>query len=412
MKQGNWIDDLRQREQFREDNQLPDGLFDDIMAQVPQPKAERKAGFWLRRGAIAAAAVAALLIGIDVALNDDTAVELTQPVAQLSATTAAPAQSEAEEPSQSMAQSVITKTKKTLAAITLRHDEATTASSVGSETTSIVAQTEEITVIENTENKEEKTAVATSSPTRKANPYTGGQTLADNFDYKQKSKRHALSASVYASGSGSSNGGFGDDATLMASNDYIGSSIYNTTDADWGVSQEPTETSEMASSGLEAKHDIPLRFGVAVAVGITDRLSVESGVNYTRLGSEIDNPMGVGYASYKQTLHYIGVPLRLNYALWQNENIKVYVKAGAMAEKMVASSIENNSSVDVASPSENRLQFSVGAAAGASISIAKPVSLYVEPGVSHYFDNGSSIISIYKDRPTTFDLTLGLRIGF
>lgn len=38
------------------------------------------------------------------------------------------------------------------------------------------------------------------------------------------------------------------------------------------------------------------------------------------------------------------------------------------------------------------------------------MSAYVEPGVSRYFDNRSEVENIYKDKPTNFNLNVGLRI--
>lgn len=47
--------------------------------------------------------------------------------------------------------------------------------------------------------------------------------------------------------------------------------------------------------------------------------------------------------------------------------------------------------------------------AGGEIRIVKGLSVYAEPGLSYYFDNGSSIRNIYKDKPLNFSLNLGMR---
>jgi hypothetical protein len=41
--------------------------------------------------------------------------------------------------------------------------------------------------------------------------------------------------------------------------------------------------------------------------------------------------------------------------------------------------------------------------------IIPQLSLYTEPGVRHYMDNGSTINNYFKDKPTSFYLQLGLR---
>lgn len=420
MKHGNWIDDLRQREQNYEEENLPEGLFDDIMAHVPQQRQRKAIPLWMRYGAVAAAAAVALLIGVGslMRLNGDMATENVAETLSVEATSASQTDNKSDIDNAHPLNNTdpTTTAKKPLQRIfaAIKHAVA------GQEEEPVLVatvETEPIATIEKAPSTQKKPAVTKSkdkqNSEKTASIYTGGQTLADDFEYKDKKHRPALSASVYASGRGGSNNDWGDEAVFMDNPSYMGVQDFSNGTDNWGVEESETDITEpQSSSQPEAHHDIPLRFGVAVAVALNDKISIESGVTYTRLHSEIDNPMGIDYSSYNQTLHYVGVPLRVNYSLWESKRANVYVKAGAMAEKLIASSVDNGSSAEMKAPSEHRLQFSIGAAAGASLKLNDEISLFVEPGVSHYFDNGSSIISIYKDRPTTFDLTLGVRIGF
>lgn len=54
-------------------------------------------------------------------------------------------------------------------------------------------------------------------------------------------------------------------------------------------------------------------------------------------------------------------------------------------------------------------QFSVNAAAGIQLNITDMVGVYVEPGLSYYFDDGTDIKTIYKDKPLNLNLNFGLR---
>lgn len=58
---------------------------------------------------------------------------------------------------------------------------------------------------------------------------------------------------------------------------------------------------------------------------------------------------------------------------------------------------------------ESRPQFSAKAALGGAYHFTSSLSVYAEPGVSYYFNNHSSVINVYKDRPTSFSLNVGLR---
>ena len=58
---------------------------------------------------------------------------------------------------------------------------------------------------------------------------------------------------------------------------------------------------------------------------------------------------------------------------------------------------------------KDRLQFSADAAAGIQYHFLPKLSLYAEPGLKYYFDNGSTIENIYKEKPLQFSLQMGVR---
>lgn len=163
---------------------------------------------------------------------------------------------------------------------------------------------------------------------------------------------------------------------------------------------------------MELKHSQPIRLGVSVAYSLNNRLSMESGLVYTYLKAEQNS---TNY-NYQQKLHYLGIPLRFNYRLWSYKNFTVYCATGAMVEKCLGGKGKELFSAGQQSEinrhlSENRLQWSMNLTAGAQYNLTRQLGLYVEPGVSHYFDNHSHIQNIYKDSPTHFNLQLGLRFN-
>lgn len=58
------------------------------------------------------------------------------------------------------------------------------------------------------------------------------------------------------------------------------------------------------------------------------------------------------------------------------------------------------------------MQWSVNAAAGIQLNIVNSLSLYAEPGISYYFNDGSAIQTIYKEKPLNFNLNFGIRFTF
>ena len=59
--------------------------------------------------------------------------------------------------------------------------------------------------------------------------------------------------------------------------------------------------------------------------------------------------------------------------------------------------------------SKDRMQWSIGGSLGVQYNILPQLGVYAEPGVRHYFDNGSNVSNFFKDKPTAMSLQLGMR---
>ena len=159
----------------------------------------------------------------------------------------------------------------------------------------------------------------------------------------------------------------------------------------------------------EVKHHAqPLSVGVSVGYALTGRLSVVSGVVYTRAVTDFIKSTGDDGIVETQKLHYVGVPLALKYRVWGTRLIHTYATAGGEADFNVAArTTAGGVSVD---RDRDRAQFSVNAAAGVQVNVVPQVGVYVEPGVKYYFDNKSQVETIFKDKPWAFSLSVGLRV--
>lgn len=159
-----------------------------------------------------------------------------------------------------------------------------------------------------------------------------------------------------------------------------------------------------------AKHHAPVSVGLQVAFGIAPRLSLSTGLVYTRTSSDF-YPYAPG-SSYNvhQVLHYVGIPVGLNYEFWQSGGFHAYVMAGAEADYNVKNDTEEEG-VKKENAKRDRVQFSGKASLGAQYDITPKVGLYVEPGAKYYFDNGSHVENTFKDKKLNFNLQFGLRFN-
>ena len=159
-----------------------------------------------------------------------------------------------------------------------------------------------------------------------------------------------------------------------------------------------------------AKHHAPVSVGLQVAFGIAPRLSLSTGLVYTRTSSDF-YPYAPG-SSYNvhQVLHYVGIPVGLNYEFWQSGGFHAYVMAGAEADYNVKNDTEEEG-VKKEDAKRDRVQFSGKASLGAQYDITPKVGLYIEPGAKYYFDNGSHVENTFKDKKLNFNLQFGLRFN-
>ena len=160
----------------------------------------------------------------------------------------------------------------------------------------------------------------------------------------------------------------------------------------------------------KAKHHAPVSVGMQLAFGIAPRLSLSTGVVYTRTSSDFYPYAPNNDYNVHQVLHYVGIPVGLNYELWRSGGFHAYVMAGAEA----AYNVKNDTDEDGTRKQDakrDRVQFSGKASLGAQYDISPNVGLYVEPGARYYFDNGSDVENTFKDKKLNFNLQFGLRFN-
>ena len=161
---------------------------------------------------------------------------------------------------------------------------------------------------------------------------------------------------------------------------------------------------------VNAKHHAPVSVGLQVAFGIAPRLSLSTGMVYTRTSSDFYPYAPSSSYNVHQVLHYVGIPVGLNYEFWQSGGFHAYVMAGAEADYNVKNDTDEDGTKKE-NAKRDRVQFSGKASLGAQYDITPKVGLYIEPGAKYYFDNGSHVENTFKDKKLNFNLQFGLRFN-
>ncbi|MDR3119206.1 MAG: PorT family protein [Mediterranea sp.] len=194
------------------------------------------------------------------------------------------------------------------------------------------------------------------------------------------------------------------DLSSAPSND-LPSNMISIKDNDQLIFQEGIPYLKGTADVSDIRHRQPVAFGLSVRKHLAKGFSVESGVSYTLLSSE---RQAVGYPSQKteQEWHYVGIPLRGSWDFATSGRFTLYMAAGGMVEKCVYG--KDGSSRQTIRP----LQFSLTGGVGAQLNIIRRIGIYVEPGISYFFDDGSDVETIRKETPLNFNLQAGIRFTY
>lgn len=211
-------------------------------------------------------------------------------------------------------------------------------------------------------------------------------------------------------------GGLGASGTTTAYGDHLVLSSPGVADTKDSPMLDMNTINRDIETKTEYDHHLPIRIGLSVAYALTDRLSISSGLTYTRLSSDIKDASRESKYIGEQRLHYVGIPVNVSYKVASSRWISLYGTAGVLAEKCVSGTtdegyVENNTMkyTNTQDISSKPLQMSVNAGVGIQFDIIDNVGIYAEPGLSYYFDDGSALQTIYKEKPLNFNLNVGVR---
>lgn len=214
-------------------------------------------------------------------------------------------------------------------------------------------------------------------------------------------------------------GGLGASGTTIAYGDYLVLSCPGVADTKDSPMLDMNTINRDIETKTEYDHHLPIRIGLSVAYALTDRLSISSGLTYTRLSSDIKDASRESKYIGEQRLHYVGIPVNVSYKVASSRWISLYGTAGVLAEKCVSGTtdegyVENNTMkyTNTQDISSKPLQMSVNAGVGIQFDFIDNVGIYAEPGLSYYFDDGSALQTIYKEKPLNFNLNVGVRFKF
>lgn len=150
------------------------------------------------------------------------------------------------------------------------------------------------------------------------------------------------------------------------------------------------------------RHHLPIGAGVNVSFALPHSLSLTSGVHYTLLWSQMQ---ASGVSGYKnQYVHYIGVPLQLDWNFFERAGFTLRTGLGARMDICVKAVLDGQKM------DEKPLQWTTVASVAASYNITPLITIYLQPELD-WFITDTSLKTIRGRSPVNATFRAGLQFN-
>lgn len=254
--------------------------------------------------------------------------------------------------------------------------------------------------------------------------------FAEEMETSSGSKRSRLALGLHLGGVGSYSGG--SSGSVSMADAFVSSMVPFGTNN--GAPIKLDSKGKLPYNGVlmgdtfrsvESEHRFyqPVSVGVEVSCDLGRRFFLGSGLSYTCLVSESSSGSSESRSSLTQTVHLLGVPLKLGYKIIDNPLFELSVAGGGRVDKAIASKTVTRLALNGPEPVRSAstgtvfpLYWSLTASASAAYKLSSLVGLYLEPGLSWHFssksDSGLALETVWSGRPLNFQLNAGVRFYF
>ena len=254
--------------------------------------------------------------------------------------------------------------------------------------------------------------------------------FAEEMETSSASKRSRLALGLHLGGVGSYSGG--SSGSVSMADAFVSSTVPFGTNN--GTPIKLDSKGKLPYNGVlmgdtfrsvESEHRFyqPVSVGVEVSCDLGRRFFLGSGLSYTCLVSESSSGSSESRSSLTQTVHLLGVPLKVGYKIIDNPSFELSVAGGGRVDKAIASKTVTRLALNGPEPVRSAstgtvfpLYWSLTASASAAYKLSSLVGLYLEPGLSWHFssksDSGLALETVWSGRPLNFQLNAGVRFYF
>ena len=148
-------------------------------------------------------------------------------------------------------------------------------------------------------------------------------------------------------------------------------------------------------------HFIPVSFGLDVSIALNPRMSLTTGAEVSLYSSKCSSLRH----SYTQRAYYFGIPLRIDWIVWENGPVSAWLGVGGKVDRLIYGKMGSERLKD------DSFNWSLTGDLGIQYEIIPNVGLFLEPEVSYYFKPGNPAFLTYRtENPLMFSIGAGLRL--
>ena len=167
--------------------------------------------------------------------------------------------------------------------------------------------------------------------------------------------------------------------------------------------QVPDDINGTNSLVIAHTHRKPLVVGLSVKFPVSEKIGITTGLEYSLYSSSFWYPTGVK----TQFAHYLGVPVRLDWAFVSSRWLDAYWGAGVKGDLCMGATLDGEA-IGKDGPA-----FRLLGAGGIQFNATRNVGFFVEPEVSWTLPSDRRVLSTYSsEHPWMFTVATGLRINF
>lgn len=158
----------------------------------------------------------------------------------------------------------------------------------------------------------------------------------------------------------------------------------------------------------QSAHYFPVQVGLSARLPLSERLYLSTGLQYSLYNSKF---MMSQTGEKRQQVHYLGIPVRLDWVFASSSLFDVYAGGGVLGDLCL------NATLAGMSREKDRPSLSLVGAGGIQMNVTKRLGIYLEPELSWRIPENNPAITTYppvtyrSEHPVMFSVAAGIRIN-